>query len=75
MSSPFSVPFKFCVSEIVLIGGQRCTILEVEMFEGAPDYLCATLDASTLIPGQSEFGAGWVRESEIEKLKNEGGTK
>ncbi len=65
--------YKFKINEIVLIDGLKCKVLKREvgeLYQGIEenDYLCKPLDETKMILGQWELGAGWVFESNIDKV-------
>lgn len=64
--------YKFKLGEIVLVEDLECKVIEREVGEfdegiSENDYLCRPLDKTKMILGQSELGAGWVFERNIQK--------
>lgn len=60
-------PYKFSLEEIVNVGQVRCKIVKIEMYDGAPDYLCLALNPQEIVYGNDLPGSSWVREEYISR--------
>lgn len=57
--------FKFEIGQLVKVENVECIILDRDICDDLPDYLCKPIDEKQMVLGQWELGAGWVRDYNI----------